>query len=296
MALQIWEKAESREQTIGPDSPEYVLLYGVLGTEDDGQVRQIVQEEIPAYVGHLAFQNYNLTPLGGGAWDVEVRYAQKDHTGPDSPTQGGATDGTGGEKDGKDQGKPSSAKSWEFSFDTSGGTHKLLKSLATRHYNASMIDHVDYAGAILVKKEDVEGVDVTIPNFAFTIKASITPPLNAEWLYAMYRMTGKVNSKAVGIYARGTILTFKAGELHCQGATGSVKEDGDWEVSLKIAASENVTGLTIEGITGIEKKGWEFLWVRYKDAVKNNILAPEAVEVYVEQVYETFDFLQVIGN
>lgn len=45
-------------------------------------------------------------------------------------------------------------------------------------------------------------------------------------------------------------------------------------------------------ITGISKKGWEYLWVRYVDAedaaAKAFVKKPQAV--YVERVYEEGDF------
>jgi len=51
----------------------------------------------------------------------------------------------------------------------------------------------------------------------------------------------------------------------------------DWEIAFKFAASPNATDLTVGDITGIEKKGWEYLWVRYADAEDEETLIQQPV-------------------
>jgi len=65
-----------------------------------------------------------------------------------------------------------------------------------------------------------------------------------------------------------------------------------WEITHRFSASPNKTGLTIGDITGIEKKGWEYLWVRYADAEDTaaKTLVKKPAAVYVEKVYEEGDF------
>jgi hypothetical protein len=60
-------------------------------------------------------------------------------------------------------------------------------------------------------------------------------------------------------------------------------------------ASPNADGttlptLTIGSITGIEKKGHEYLWVRYWDQVVDATLLKRPTHVYVNQVYPEADF------
>ena len=45
-------------------------------------------------------------------------------------------------------------------------------------------------------------------------------------------------------------------------------------------------------MTGIDKKGWEYLWVRYEDAedAAANALVKKPTAAYVEKVYEEGDF------
>jgi hypothetical protein len=45
-------------------------------------------------------------------------------------------------------------------------------------------------------------------------------------------------------------------------------------------------------ISNINKKGWEYLWVRYADSEDANakMLVKKPVAVYIERVYEEGDF------
>jgi hypothetical protein len=61
----------------------------------------------------------------------------------------------------------------------------------------------------------------------------------------------------------------------------------------------NVTGLTIGGIAGVAKKGWEVAWIRYQDTItvadgKDN---PTRVPkyVYVDRVYDTIPMATALG-
>jgi hypothetical protein len=74
------------------------------------------------------------------------------------------------------------------------------------------------------------------------------------------------------------------------GASGSKRGEEDWEITFRFAASPNVTDLTVGDIENIDKKGWEYLWVRYTDAEDQNVLVQQPVAVYVEKVYELADF------
>ena len=74
------------------------------------------------------------------------------------------------------------------------------------------------------------------------------------------------------------------------GLPGSKRGTDDWEITYRFAASPNVTGLAVGPITGIAKKGWEYLWVRYADAEDEHVLVKRPIAAYVEQVYELGNF------
>ncbi len=70
------------------------------------------------------------------------------------------------------------------------------------------------------------------------------------------------------------------------------RDGGDWEITCRFAASPNVTNLTIGDITGIDKKGREYLRVRYADAedAATKAIVKKPMAVSLEQVYEEGDF------
>jgi len=76
------------------------------------------------------------------------------------------------------------------------------------------------------------------------------------------------------------------------GASGSQRGDGAWEITFRFAASPNVTGLTIGSITGIAKKGWEYLWVQYQDAEDTGAkcIVKRPAFVHVERVYDAGNY------
>jgi hypothetical protein len=131
--------------------------------------------------------------------------------------------------------------------------------------------------------DNIEGVDIVTPVFNFSETHAI-PDANVTGTYKaiLFNATGKVNN--------ATFKGFAAGEVLFLGASGSKRNDGPWEVTFRFAASQNVTGQTIGEITGINKKGWEYLWTYFKETTSQgaNISSPE--QVNVEKVYESTDF------
>jgi hypothetical protein len=144
----------------------------------------------------------------------------------------------------------------------------------------------DFGGAIVVTHDNVEGVDITVPVYNF----SETHYLSAATVTTAYRdtlfqLTGKVNN--------GSFRGLAAGQCLFRGASGSRRgtdSEDDWEITYKFAGSPNRTGITVGTISGIAKKGWEYMWVRYADAEDANTLVKQPVAVYVEEVYEDGDF------
>ena len=145
------------------------------------------------------------------------------------------------------------------------------------------VDPPDFKGAIGVSTDSVEGTDITIPVFNFTETHYIPSALVAgAYKTTLFYLTGRVNDAPFKGFARGEVLFL--------GASGSQRGVDDWEIAFKFAASPNATNLTVGDITGIDKKGWEYLWVRYADAEDEETLIKQPVAVYVERVYEYGNF------
>jgi hypothetical protein len=169
-------------------------------------------------------------------------------------------------------------------LDTGGGTQHITQSRATVSKHAPAGETApDFKGAIGVTTDSVEGTDITIPIFNFAETHYVpTAAVTDGYKLALFSLTGKANDAAF----RG----FQAGEVLFLGASGSKRGKDDWEITFRFAASLNITGLGVGDIVGIDKKGWEYLWVRYADAEDENVLVKQPIAAYVEQVYQEADF------
>ena len=174
-----------------------------------------------------------------------------------------------------------------FAFDTGGGTMHRNQSLKT--VSKVPNDAPDFNGAIEVDNEgNVNGVDVTMPVLNFTE----THTMNGSRVTTSYKksvaaLTGTVN--------RSGFRGFSAGEVLFLGASGTKrgkKNDSPWEITFRFAVSPNQSSLQVGKLKVSNKRGWDYLWVRYADKVaenKKNVIK-EPVAAYVEQVYPEGDF------
>lgn len=268
MSIRVSEKLESRFTSVGND-PSEERHYFVLGTEDERAARLAVQGASPVVID-MYFdqtvivwrQSIDMEPAGVDTWFGVVRYSTV------RPTNESV-----------------------FSFDTTGGTAHITQSLATiaTYPNPSQwLIAPNFKGAIGVTPDGVEGIDIAVPVYKFAethyLPTSIVTP---QYKALLSWLTGRVNTIA--------FKGFQGGEVQFLGAQGSIRGAGDWEIAYSFAASPNVTGLTVGPITGINKKGWEYLWVRYVDAeddtAKALVKVPAAA--YVEQVLPTADLNQL---
>lgn len=259
---QHWDGSQiSGQQTDGSITSEYIIR----GTDDEFVAWTNLEAAAALIVGSLIKQNVNIDGrLGEFEWLGSVEWGLRE--------------------------RPDTNDSF-FSFDTSGGTQHITQSLSTIQKKAPPGKTApDYKGAIGVTDSGVEGVDVTVPTYNFEERhylpaSSITPAYKAT----VFSLTGKVNLVA--------FKGFNPGEVLFMGASGSIRRHDQWEITYKFNASPNVTGLSVgPDITGVNKDGWDYLWVRYeKDedgAAKKLVEIPEAA--YVERVYSRAD-LNLLG-
>lgn len=293
MALAWIEDNSSRSATIvrlGRKAvSSYSKSYKVFGTTDD----TIVHAEANGYLtGQLAYwtypgqpnvqlraESYSVSYLGDDAWQVSISYEKQ-----------------GAEDD--DQRDPLKRSR---SFDTSGGSQHITQAAggsvttsggttvtqgSERRYPPGTAPSMN--NAIGVDGSSVNGVDIVAPALTWTETYDVPHQyVTANYIKSLAALTGTVNN--------GAFRTFAAGEVLFMGCSGSQEWDdqrgnGPWTLSYKFVASPNVTAQTIGDITGIEKKGHEYLWVRYEDAVSSNELVKKPKYVYVNKVYRDGNF------
>ena len=282
MPITVEEKYDSRQSTTG-DNAQVTLTYIASGSDDDLAIKSAVENFAPETYDGLPMQSVQIEPISEEYWDASVRYA--DSSSPSS-TSGGTPD-------------PGSNE-YTYSFDTMGGTQHITQSLDTvsSYADSSIPSAPDFHGAIGVSNTngnaEVQGVDVTVPIYNFSETHYLTvEQVTPEYKGTLFQLTGKVNNATFRGLAAGECLFLGAsGTLHGTEFTDGTSGGGDWEITYRFAASPNKTGVTIGSISGIAKKGWEYLWVRYADVEDMNAMAmvKRPVAAYVEQVYEDADF------
>lgn len=173
-------------------------------------------------------------------------------------------------------------------FDTSGATTRITQSIRTRAtYKADDVEEApNFHGGIGYNGESFDGCEITVPQFAWTE----THEFGIEqitWAYvaALTNATGKVTS--------GSFRGFAAGEVLFLGASGgNPKNEKKADVQFRFAAAPNVRDMTVAGVSGVAKQGWDYVWVYFEEAedTKTHRRYKKPVAVYVEQVYESAAF------
>ena len=179
-----------------------------------------------------------------------------------------------------------------FTFDTTGGTQKIDYSKAT--VNSYPSGAPDLKGAINADSNSVAGTDITIPAFGFTAtRYEYGTNVTQSHINDLVSITGTVNNATWTPTIDGIMFNFPEGEVLFLGANGSRRGGGDFELNLHCAVSQNATNLTVGGITGIAKKGWEYLWVKTQPQLlgtgTNSVTIHQAQFVYIEKVYDEAD-------
>lgn len=275
MALTWIEDGDSRQATIvrkgKKATSSYVKSYKIFGTADDTVLHAEINAEVSAYGRfwqypgvpsmQLMAESYSVSFLGDNAWQVQISYSKD-----------GAEDGTEPLKRAR-------------SFDTTGGTQHMTQAFAESRFGTNAPDQLK---AIGVDSNGVNGVDVVVPQLQWQESYDVPNTyVTSAWIRGVAGVTGTTNN--------GAFRGFEAGEVLFVGCSGSQEWDDDkgrgpWSLSFRFVASKNVTGETIGDISGVSKKGHEYLWVRYEDAVDSNVLLKKPKAVYVNKVYRESNF------
>jgi len=178
-----------------------------------------------------------------------------------------------------------------FSYSTTGGTLRIFTSLETAARYAAPGYQVPAVVAgegspIGVTDETVEGVDIVIPAMQFHFdfryaKATITP----AYMKSMMDATGTTNDAL-------WLSLFPANSVLFMGAEGSQGIKSDPTHRHSFVYSKNLTDQVIGAITGIAKKGHEYVWVVHEETIDatSKRKTKKPIQVHVEKVYEESNF------
>jgi hypothetical protein len=264
MSATIAEKLGSGELQSG-DSNSLEKLYVIRGEIDESAAMVLLSATAPQSIGGLARQTCRISPIDGSVdiWIGEAQYVDPEEA---EPAEGTSV----------------------FSFNTSGGSMHITQSISTSQKEApSGKTAPDFKGAInATEKGTVDGVDIISPVYRWSVTHVVAnSKVTSAYTGRLFALTGKTNDDSFD--------NFEAGEVLFEGASGSKRGNGDWEITYSFAGSPNREDQTIGDITGVDKKGWEYLWVLYSEAESGGMLSKQPRAVYVEKVYEEEDFAKL---
>lgn len=242
-------------------NPTGVNRYQVMGTDDRTLARMLADAASPLLVDGLVKQQIHVTELGGELWEADVQYGTAE------------------------RGEPGSVE-WSLEIG-GGGSQHITQSLETiQRYPAGARN---FHGALLVRGQNgdlqADGIDIDVTRFAWSETHHFEySQVGIDYLDTLFSLRGKVNDADWRIFSKG--------EVRFMGVSGSGKGEYTFPLTFQFEASPNATGLTVGDITGVDKEGWQYLWVFYeKDedlTADGKIIQPAGV--YVEKVYEYGDF------
>lgn len=275
MAITVAEKALGRRITEG-DNPSTSIPYVILGTSDDAAAKAALKAGTPKTYDGLYRKSWDVTQVGPNQYDGTVTYGMRSSI--------------------WDQRNSDDVPPTVRSFETIGGTQHINQSLETlKTYAASGFTPTDFKKAIGITKDGIKGCDIISPVHEFSeTHYFYAEDVDFSYIRDLRDLTGHVNNK--------TFRGFAPYEVLFMGASGVLRNEDQWEIVYKFATQYNNlvefgTDLTIGDITGIEKNGWDYLWVYYefeKDTdTKLLVEVPKAV--YIEKVYYwgNFDLLGI---
>lgn len=261
------------------------LAYHVLEAATEGEARALAAAIAPlAYVAGvetLVRQAINIKPTGFDCWRAEVDY------GPE------------GDEDSQEQPEPGT---WKFSFDTTGGRHRVTKSKQTisRHWKSGTDEAPDLEGAIEYDGERVNGAEIYVPNLAFTITAYYDPmAITPAFMKTIGRASARMNTDTWLTFDPGEVL-FLGGKAEGDIPTVAGQRVAPIAVQLFFEMSENITNLDPSFTLGdpqaqIDARGWDYVWYRFKKQIDDDQPLLTPVHAYVEEMYDPLAFGAFFG-
>lgn len=269
MATSVDLRYESIDLSTRAGKREYVIT----GTDSETDARTALIAEAPSAFGGLALYDASVAEVGD-AEETETWI------------------GTASYQDSSSFSEPPAEGESQFSFDTSGITEKILLSRETiATYKAGGGSAPSEYGAINVNKtngvKNAEGTDIVVPTYSFQeTHYKDNDDITNTYKGVLFTLTGTTNN--------ASFKGFSAGEVLFIGASGTRRgTNGLWEITYKFQARPNRTNVSIGGvITVTSLKGWEVLWVVWKDKddTTNKCVVKQPLYAYVERVYEAGDF------
>lgn len=250
--------------------PEVEALYNVLNCATEEEALEAARVAAPetyllqqAGGGRLLYRmELEAWPAGAALWLCVVRYTVT------TPTN-------------------ESEEDWDFSTESAHVTH-ALETVA--QYPAPGKTAPQTHHALNLDENGIAGADVDVPR----VDLNETHYRTAAAFNLAYRQA------CAGVIARVNAAPFRgmaAGEVLCARITARRRGLGDYQLQYSFRLAPNATDLAVGTITGITKRGWDYLWTMTEPAVDATAekLVRQPVCANVERVryYADFSALEI---
>lgn len=277
MAIEVYEFYQSRRVNLAWDAQTADLMYVLNGTSDDAEARAAFLAAIPAQFFGLRFQNIDVEPVGGLFWRASAKYDSR--VTEEQAGQGGTDPTTPLDVPG--QNDPLGA---EYAFDITAVTEKITQSKQTisktKRGGGLAPDNQKAIGVTI--DGEVEGCDRMSPHFEWSV-TRIFGFVTLQYFQSLYALVGTTNNAQFYGFPIGTLLFI--------GASLQARDTQKVTMTYKFAARPNEVNIAIcDNLTVPAKKGWEYLWVSYKNVADANKLFMQPDAAYVERIYDSSDF------
>jgi hypothetical protein len=191
---------------------------------------------------------------------------------------------------GEGGGSPNSPQAGSLAWDTSGHTERIYQALSETRYPSGA---ANFDEAINVNGSTVEGVDKVIPGMrysetwifpaaaAFATESVVAGGVVFDQAYIrdVMDLTGTVNI--------AKFRAFEPGEALFMGARCQWQGDQPFcSITFDFECRPNVENFYVKGIDQFPKLGWEFVWIRYSDAIAGDTLIRRPIAAYKNKIYE----------
>lgn len=183
------------------------------------------------------------------------------------------------------------AGSFTLSFDIAGTTQRITQSRSTvASYTRPGSWVRSFGGALNVSSDgSVEGTDIIVPTVSYEFTKTYPDDQFEDGTFI------RVLIAAVGSVNDDTWQGLDAGEALLSRVSGRRRHDGKWDVTFGVAVSLNEEDLAVGEITGIDKEGWDYLWVYYAEEEKTTgggqkYVGKVPVNAFVERIYRRTDY------
>lgn len=175
-----------------------------------------------------------------------------------------------------------------LSFNVGTESQRITQPIKTRGLYTKLGKSIpNKKSAIGFDGENVEGVDILVPTFDFTIERVFQrSKITNSFVKSLVDCAGKVNRSK-----------FKDKDQHCcqfMGCAGGKESEKTWKLQFNFRAAETIRNFDVGDIKVEEKRGFDYLWVRYKTDIDEEAVVKVPLGVYVEEIIEERDF-SVLG-